>query len=303
MKLSKNQLKQIRYLLEYILAMPFFLILKPFSVKNKGRFGTFLGRFAMYPFLKYKQKKRYNILKKNIGIIYKEEFTEKQKDDIIKNYCSNIARIFTEGLGQKQMDKKWLTNNVTVTNLEQFINAYKQGRKIIIASAHIGNWEIAHKYLYEVYGINVTILYRKQNNIMLDEVYVKNRRHVELIEKRDKSSLKKMIKSLNDGRVVVVLLDQTDRTHGVPIQLFGKTTYFPSAITKLAIKNDAYIFCGYCHRNSENGNTFGLSFEEPVIYDKTSTPQDITQKIFTIFEKWITKYPTQWFCLIQDIWR
>ena len=125
MKLSKNQLKQIRYFFEYLLAIPFFLMLKPFNLKQKGKFGMFLGEYVMYPILKWKQKKRYNILKKNIGIIYKEKFTPLQEDKIIKEYCSNTVKIFTESLGHKQMTKQWLKKNVQTKGIEKLVEAHR----------------------------------------------------------------------------------------------------------------------------------------------------------------------------------
>lgn len=303
MKVSKNQLKQVRYFFEYILALPLFFVLKFLTFKQKSKLGSFLGRHVMYPFVKRYQKKRYNILKKNIGIIYKQNFTPQQEDEIIKDYCSNTVKIFTESFAHKQMTEEWLKKNIQVSGAEKLAQAYKDGKKIILTSAHIGNWEVARQHFHTIYGIKMTVLYRKQNNTMLDEEYMKVRQHAELIEKRDKSALKKMIASLNERRMIVALLDQPDRTHGTPINLFGKKTYFPSAITKLAMRNDAVIFCGYCHRNPENQDTFTLTIEEPVQYNSNSTPEEVTQDIFRNFEKWIAKNPTQWFCMIQDIWK
>ncbi len=303
MKNYNNQLKQIRYFLEYILIIPLFWAMHPLSIKAKSCFGIFVGKYIMYPFLLLKGKKRYAIIVKNLEIVLNKKLSITEAKRLVKEYSSNIVRIFTEGLGQRQMTKQWLIKNVEVHNIERLLEAHRNGRKIIIPSAHIGNWEIAHKYLYEVYGIKTTIIYRKQNNIKIDASYVKKRSHIELIEKRDPSALRKMVKSLASQHVLVVLLDQRNQTNGSPIEFFGITALFPTAISRLALKSNSDIYCGYCHRLPHNTHKFCLSFEEQTIYGKNSTPETITHNIFKQFEKWITAHPTQWFCLIQDIWR
>ncbi len=302
MKLSKNQLKEIRYFLEYILVIPFLLIMRPFSIEAKSRFGVFVGRFIMYPFLLWNGgKKRYTILVKNLEIVLGRKISTKEAGTMVKEYCANIARIFTEGLGQRQMTKEWLVNHVSTKGINELIAMHKSGKTIIVPSAHIGNWEIAHKYLYEVHGIQTTIIYRKQNNLRLDHAYVKERTHVELIEKRDPSALKKMLKSLNNNRILVILLDQRDQKNGEQIEFFGNKAPFATAIARLAIKNNAYIYCGHCYRLGNN--KFILSTEKPIIPSEHSTPHGITQEIFNHFEQWIKNNPLQWFCLIQDIWK
>lgn len=302
MLFSKNQQKKVRYFIEYILALPFIFIVKKLPLRLKTVAGKFLGRFLMYPILKFFIRDRFNIIKKNLQIVHNKKFFQKQLNIMVKDYCQNIATIFTEGFGQKQMTKQWLEENVSTKNLEVLVKLVKDGKKVIIPSAHIGNWEIAHKYLYEVCGIKVSIIYRKQNNEILDYAYVKERSHVDLIEKRDPASLKKMLKSLNANRVIVILLDQRVAT-GEKIQFFGKDAKFSTAISRLAIKNEVVLCCGYCKRTLNQIKPFSLVFEDGIDAKKENCATKLTQKTFNKFEKWIKESPTQWFCLIQDIWR
>lgn len=303
MKFSKNQLKEVRYFAEYILALLLYAIILPFSIKNKGNIGEFCGKFIMFPFVLFVKRKRLQILFKNFEIVC-GKIPDERKKIMAQKYCSNVARMFFESIGTSMMTKQWLKQNVITENLENLVSAYNKGEKIIIVSAHIGNWEIAHKYLCEVYNMKTAVLYRRQNNIKISDLfYTTHQNYTQMIEKRDPSALKKMLQSLKENKVIVVLLDQKDNTNGSPVRFFNHDVNFPKAIVRLAVKNNAQIHCGQCYRLESDSSKFHFKMENPIITDNNSNEQEILQKIFNFIEIWIKEKPLQWFCMIQDMWK
>ncbi len=295
--LKKQQLKRIGYILEYTMTATIFFIIKHLSFKSKSFASFVIGRFAIYPYLRFIEKKRFNIFKNNINIVSNKIFSNKEHLHLFKKYCTYITKVFFTTTHQNQFTKQWLENNVKEENFEQMLQAHKNGEKIIITSAHFGNWEIAQHYLTKVKNLPLTVMYREQNNIRVSKLLYNNRKDIQLIEKRNKSSLKQMLQSLNSGRIVIVLLDQKDSLNGSPIQFFGKTTMLPTAIARIAIKNQCKVFTCKC-----TAEHLTISCENAIESENFSDETILTQAIFKTFEKWISANPTNWYCLTHNIW-
>lgn len=296
--LKKQQLKQFKYFIQYILAITIFAIIKPFPLKLTALCSGFLGKTIVYFCLKYFQKTRFEIFKKNLAIVTKQQPTAIQFSKMFQQYCSYAASVFLTTVHQNKLTKKWLENNVSHFNIQALIDAHKNGEKVIIASAHFGNWEIAQNYLSKVCNLPLTIMYREQNNTKLSKVFYQNRQNIQMIEKRDKSSLKQMLKAIESNRVVVVLLDQKDGKNGSQIEFFGTKSKLPTAIARIAIKSQAKVFT--CKTTASN---YQISCEEVIDAKSFENEIELTKAIFTTFEEWIANNPTHWYCLTHNIWK
>ena len=296
--LKKQQLKQFQYFIQYIFAITIFAIIKPFPLKLTALYSGFLGKTIVYFSLKYFQKTRFEIFKKNLQTIQKTKLTNCEYSKLFKQYCGYITTVFLTASHQNKITKEWLERNVTGMNMQELISSHKNGEKVIIVSAHFGNWEIAQNYLSKVCKLPLTIMFREQNNILLSKVFYQNRQNIQMIEKRDKSSLKQMLSSLNNNRVLVILLDQKDKKNGSPIEFFGKKAMLPTAISRIAIKSQAKVFT--CKTTASN---FEISCEKVLDAKAFENEIELTKEIFTTFEEWIANNPTNWYCLTHNIWK
>ena len=298
--LKNQQRKKIKYTTQYILAKTLFIITNHLPFPFKTFIGRLIGKFILYPYLKHFEKRRYKIFQHNISIIKKKNIPNKKQ--LFKQYCIYASKIFLQTFNPIKLTPQWLKKNIKENNLEELINSHKNGNKNIIISAHFGNWELAQNYLSKVHNLPLTILYRKQNNIKLNNIFYQNRsNNIELIEKRNRNSLKNMLQSLNNNRILVILIDQKDQSHGSNIQFFNKTAKIPTAISRIAIKQNCKIFLTHC-----TAQNFTIQCTKTIQANNfENSPQGetkLTQEIFHEFEKWIDANPTNWYCLTHNIW-
>lgn len=296
--LKKQQLKRLKYFIEYIIARIIFAIIKPFPIGVISPFSNFLGRTLVYFSLKYFQKTRFEIFKRNLKIITKKDATPAQQSALFKKYCSYATTLFLTTINEKKVTKKWLEQNVSSVNMNLLTESHARGEKIIIFSAHFGNWEVAQNYFAKVCNLPLTVIYREQNNAKLSKIFDTRHPNIQMVEKRDTSAMRKMLKSINENRVLIVLLDQRDHTSGTPIEFFGQKAMLPTAMARVAIKSQAKVFA--CKATASK---FEISCDQVFDAKLFANEVELTTAIFATFEKWIVQNPTNWYCLTHNIWK
>jgi len=183
--------------------------------------------------------------------------------------------------------KQW----IAYEGFENFENSRRRGRGVLIATAHLGNWELsafAHAYL----AIPMHIVVRPLDNAKIDALVEKRRalsgNHI--IEKKD--AARNILRALKAGEAVGILIDQnTTPDEGVFIDFFSVKACAGSAFVKLAHHTGAAVVPGYAVW-SEKDKRYTLRFE-PEVEMSGDVGQD-TQRVHARLEAAIRKYPDQW---------
>ena len=83
--------------------------------------------------------------------------------------------------------------------------------------------------------------------------------------------------------------------------MFGRQAYFPRGAAFFALKTGAYVVPAFLVR--ENKMFYNLKFEKPISYDRESktAEKDIIQEYIYILEKYLKKYPGQWY-MFEKYW-
>lgn len=116
---------------------------------------------------------------------------------------------------------------------------------LILASGHLGSWEIAAQLLSHrkpVVGIT-----RRMNNPYVDRLMNrrKPRNRFELTPKRD-ADLGRLVSSLRQGKVLAIMIDQNAKERGMLVDFFGRPASSHTAIALLHLVTKAPLVFGYC---------------------------------------------------------
>lgn len=117
---------------------------------------------------------------------------------------------------------------------------------IIIASAHLGNWEIAAQivgFFRPIAGVA-----RRMNNPYVDKLIKQrsSRRKFMTIEKGGGGHA--LLSALKRGEALALLMDQHARTAGMKIDFFGRPAATHTSPARLHLATGAPLFFGYCLR-------------------------------------------------------
>jgi KDO2-lipid IV(A) lauroyltransferase len=213
------------------------------------------------------------------------------RERIVAGVFNSLARLLVSFARFPQITRDNVRQWVACEGFENFENARARGRGVLIATAHLGNWELsafAHAYL----AAPMHIVVRPLDNAKIDAL-VEQRRALSgnhLIEKKD--AARDILRALQAGDAVGILIDQnTTPGEGVFIDFFGVKACAGGAFVKLAHHTGAAVVPGYAVW-SEKDRRYTLRFE-PEVEMSGDSKQD-TQRVHARLEAVIRKYPDQW---------
>jgi KDO2-lipid IV(A) lauroyltransferase len=259
------------------------------DISTGRRIGTWLGRLIFYA-LPWESKKAFEGLE--------TAFPEKTKDErreIAKKSFQNLGKCFFEFIYYTQRPQLPLDDLVDVEGLEHLDRA--RGKGVIIVTAHIGNWEIAGMYLARK-GYPLTAIAREVNNEGLNRLMVEFHRKngmETILRKKDWGTLKRIVQTLTDDRMLAVLIDQDARVPGVFVDFFDKPAKTPSGPVAMALTTGAAVVVGFIVRQEDNRHRLIL---KPVTMKKVGKRRENivynTWAITQMVEETVRRYPEQW---------
>ena len=131
---------------------------------------------------------------------------------------------------------------------ELFSKAMAQGRGVIIAAPHFGNWELLNQWLASQGPI--TILYRPSRSPILD-AFLQRVRGIGNVRqvKAEAKTVRQLFKVLKDGGTVGILPDQQPKLgDGAFAPFFGVQAFTMTLLSRLAHRTHASVLFGWCER-------------------------------------------------------
>ncbi len=180
---------------------------------------------------------------------------------------------------------------ISYQGLEHYQAAKRKGRGVLIATAHLGNWELsafAHALMTEPMNVMV----RPLDNPLVDQI-VETRRTLSgnrLIFKKD--AARSVLRALKQNEPVGILIDQNATpSEGVFIDFFGKLACAGVAFVKFAYHSQAPVIPGFALWDEATGR-YVLHFLPEVAL--TGDAAADTQRVHSVLEQAIRRNPDQW---------
>ncbi len=175
--------------------------------------------------------------------------------------------------------------------LDNYLAAKRQGRGVLVATGHLGNWELSactHAIMTE--PMNVVV--RPLDNERLD-AFVERRRQLtgnKIIGKWD--APRAILRALRANEAVGILIDQnTSSKEGIFVNFFGVPASTGTAFVRFAARTGAIVIPGFALW-SQTERRYILRFYPPVPISG-DTAED-TQRVQSVLESIIREYPDQW---------
>jgi KDO2-lipid IV(A) lauroyltransferase len=203
----------------------------------------------------------------------------------------SIARLLAVFARLPRLTPQNITELIRYDGLDNFQTAQARGRGVLVATAHLGNWELsafAHAWMTAPMHIVVRPLDNPRIDALVERYRALSGNHI--IEKKD--AARGILKALKSGEAVGVLIDQnTTLDQGVFIDFFGIKACAGTAFAKLAHHSGAAVVPGFALWSSEE-NRYILRFYPEI--PMTGEVAADTQRIHSQLESVIRQYPDQW---------
>ena len=224
----------------------------------------------------------------NLRLIF-PDLEKRKREELCSQVPNNIGRTLFELLSPNAFSNIAKSAKVSGPGFKILKDAQEQKKPVILVSGHFGNYDVVRVVL-NTNQISVGALYKPMSNPYFNTFYERCIKQIaEPLFPRGRAGMGNMMRYLEDGNVVALLIDQY-MSHGEPLKFLGHTAYTATSAAKLALKHDALLITFYVVRN-DDGINFDLVFESPV---KPSTPSEMTQVLNDRLEKQIRKNMGQW---------
>jgi len=262
------------------------LLLPKFLVK------IFLDGVSFLLFSFNKEHKRY--AKANLDFVYGNTISESKKQEIIKNSYKNLIYNVYEFIENQTLDLKGFNSKITIENEHYILDALKNKRKIILITAHYGNWEFGNSFIPLKYA-PTTMVGRPMNNKYLNKELdaTRTKNNTQMLTKRDAG--RGLVKALKENRILGLVIDQHNGS-GIDVNFLGHTVKQADSASRLAIKFDAIVLPLFFTMDSF-GKYTGKFYEplEPKNYQGKNQILDFTQAQADVMQEHILSKPDQWF--------
>ncbi|CAO6128468.1 HtrB Lauroyl/myristoyl acyltransferase [Candidatus Pelagibacterales bacterium] len=283
-------MKIIRYFLEFVIVIIFFLIFKIIGLKLSSELGEIIGKY-FGPLFRKK-----TIAKKNILIAF-PDLNENSINEIVERMWKNIGRIFGEYIHINKfsiMDLKKI--KIGFTNKNNFEILKKNNKPVVFFSGHFANFELMAKCLQEL-GFNIGAIYRPLNNIFLNPImeFIRKKYICPIQIEKGSNGTKKLIKHISTNNPLALMIDQR-LSSSIRVPFFNQPATTTTTPAQLAIKYDALLVPVFLKRLEKTN--FEFFIEEPLIINRTNDYDkdifNITQSMNKKIEEFIKRDPAHW---------
>ena len=278
-------MKYLRYFLEFLFTILFFIIFKILGPKISSDFGGFIFE-KIGPFFRTKKIIHSNIKKAFPNI------DNKNLNKISKSMWNNYGRIFAEYLFIKDFRSGKLNSKIKVVGQEILEEIKKSEKQVIFISGHLSNFELMAMHL-EKTGIKLSAIYRPLNNVFLNLIMERIRKnHICKYQiKKGIGGMKNLIKLKKNNFSTALMIDQRV-SEGILSKFFNElalTTTIPAQLVK---KFNIPVVPVYIERIKDI--TFRITIKNPIFFSKEKSIENITDELNLELEKLILKRPEQW---------
>jgi KDO2-lipid IV(A) lauroyltransferase len=216
---------------------------------------------------------------------------------IVKGVFKNLTRGLAEFSQLPKLTPENISEVVIFDGFENFARAERDGKGVLIVTAHFGAWELS-SYAFSVYGHPMKFLVRPLDNAWVDALVMGYRQKSGNVGIDKRNSMRELVRSLRRNETVGILIDQNaSRDEGVFVDFFGIPACTTAGVATLAMRTGAGVVPGLLIWD-ERLNKHRLRFEPAIEMDATGDFQaDVirnTSKFNRFLEAEIRAHPDQW---------
>jgi Kdo2-lipid IVA lauroyltransferase/acyltransferase len=239
----------------------------------------------------------------NLAVAF-PRMSEAERRHVCRRSFQHLGLMFVELCKAQSVPLEQTMAGITVVGLEHLKEAMAAHGRVLVLTAHLGNWELM-ALGHQLTGFPTTVVVRPLDADWLDVMAAQLRQMsgIELVDKR--AALRPVLAALNRGRMVAILLDQNaSRREGVFVSFFGRAASTSKSLAVLSVRTRTPIVPIFIYREGlgEHRAVIHPSFQSEGAGDSEQAVAEITQRCTSTIEEAITVAPDQWLW-VHNRWR
>jgi KDO2-lipid IV(A) lauroyltransferase len=224
---------------------------------------------------------------------------EAERRQIADGVFRSIARMMVAFARFPSLRRGNLERWIRCEGAEYVDEAFRRGRGVLFATAHLGNWELS-AFAHALFRAPMNVIVRPLDNPLIDAMVERRRALSGNRPIFRKDFARAILKALAANEAVGILIDQNaTEDSGVFVDFFGIPACASTGLAKIAAHSGATVIPGFALW-SDAERRYVLRFYPPVAI--TGDAARDTQSLQTRLEEVIRAHPGQWLW-IHRRWR
>lgn len=188
---------------------------------------------------------------------------------------------------------------------ENIDNALAQGKGVVVAVGHLGNWDAAGAWVGARGNRLVTVAEVLRPRRMF-EFFIEHRARLGMtIYGAEPGVTEKLVEEARGGAVVAILADRDLKGTGIEAEFFGERATFPPGAASVALRAGVPLLMGGVYErplpDGRRGWVAELSEPVPMPEPGEGAIAELTRTIAAEMEDLVARHPEQWH-VFQPFW-
>jgi phosphopantetheine--protein transferase-like protein len=267
------------------------------AIASPAKTRVSLAGRALYRLLPFRKR----VIMDNLRRVYGATLDDDAIVELAQAHYGHLWRLAGEFLRFRWMSRAAQLASVRVDNLDAFVDAYQQGKGVLLLTGHFGNWEVA-----TVAGIGSFPQMRGRFHFVrralkpdwFDKLVTRRFEQAGFGVLPKRGSLDAMLDRLAHGDAIVFAFDQhASPPDGIAVDFFGQPAWTFKSLAIIALATGAPVVPATSWREPDGKHV--LRFEAPIAaVEHASTTEAIrltTRAYNEALERLVLRRPEQWY--------
>ena len=222
-------------------------------------------------------------------------------ENLVKRGLESYMRYWCDTFRIHTWSSDRIQSSVTTTNENLLKDPMLQGRGVIIALPHSGNWDHAGAYFCQQ-GIPLVTVAEILKPVKLFEKFLEYRQSMGFeVLALDSRAFPTLMRRTLEKRLIALVSDRDLSSSGIPVTFFSRETRMPAGPALLAIKTGVPLVAAHVSYTAVGIHIDFETIEVAQEGGEQSRISETVQRMAHSFEAGIAKHPEDWH-MLQRIW-
>jgi lauroyl/myristoyl acyltransferase len=231
----------------------------------------------------------------------KPQLDELELERLVAQAMSSYMRYWCDTFRIQNWSTERIRRTVTTTNDHLLLDPMKEGRGVVVALPHSGNWDHAGAYFCSL-GVPLVTVAERLKPEALFQKFLRHREEMGFeVLSLDSRSFVTLMKRAKEKRLIALVADRDLSHSGVDVHFFGANARMPAGPALLAIKTGIPLVVAHVSYTADGIHIDFHSVAVPVDGSESERVSLTVQATADLFAQGITQYPEDWH-MLQKIW-
>ena len=239
-------------------------------------------------------------LRINLSIV-QPHLDKAQLENLVEKALKSSMRYWCDTFRIHKWSAERIESSVTTTNGNLLTDPMLQGRGVIIALPHSGNWDHAGAYFCQQ-GIPLVTVAEVLKPEKLFKKFLEYREAMGFeVLALDSRAFPTLMRRALEKRLIALVSDRDLSATGIPVTFFGHGTRMPAGPALLAIKTGVPLVAAHVSYTEKGIHIDFNAIDVATEGDEQSRISATVFKMAQSFEVGISKHPEDWH-MLQRVW-